>query len=340
MDNFDLRKYLTEGKLLKETKEEDYYNLLMDLKGTELDWVTERRFEDMMLKRGNYDSFEDFLDDELDFFQEEGNIEIINKIKSTFLNENKLLKEYLDLEIDEDEVIINSFSGEYTGFIEDDGTVDFSVVYEDEDDRDGEEFDEDNWKDILGPKHAFVKISNQIPTTKVEAVGDYVMITVDLEDLKAISDLDENKILKERYDKESLLKALGDADDAFIQLSNGRELVIYNPNSNNDENADMWNNDVVYAVSKDGDEVEVLYSDIAGINLEKENMQDADLLAKLAIDILDEINVYAEDEELIQYLNKSMDYLERIPSNDDVYSAIQAVADGLNPYTGEELAMK
>ena len=77
----------------------------------------------------------------------------------------------------------------------------------------------------------------------------------------------ENKMLKERYDKESLLKALGDADDAFIQLSNGRELVIYNPNSNNDENADMWNNDVVYAVSKDGNEVEVLYSDIAGINL-------------------------------------------------------------------------
>ena len=146
----------------------------------------------------------------------------------------------------------------------------------------------------------------------------------------------ENKLLKERYDKESLLKALGDADDAFIQLSNGRELVIYNPNSNNDENADMWNNDVVYAVSKDGDEVEVLYSDIAGINLEKENMQDADLLAKLAIDILDEFRVYAESEDLIQYLNKSMDYLERIPSNDDVYSAIQAVADGLNPYTGEE----
>ena len=31
-----------------------------------------------------------------------------------------------------------------------------------------------------------------------------------------------------------------------------------------------------------------------------------------------------------------MDYLKKIPSDDDVYSAIQAVADGLNPYTGEE----
>ena len=67
-----------------------------------------------------------------------------------------------------------------------------------------------------------------------------------------------------------------------------------------------------------------------------ENIQNADLLASQAIDILDEFRVYAEDEKLIQYLNKSMDYLERIPSNDDIYSAIQAVADGLNPYTGEE----
>ena len=121
-------------------------------------------------------------------------LEIINKIKSTFLNENKLLKEYLDLEIDEDQVTINSYSGEYSGFIEDDGTVDFSVTGYEEEREDGEiDFDEDNWKDILGPKHAFVKISNQIPTTKVEAAGDYVMITVDLEDLKAISDLAENK---------------------------------------------------------------------------------------------------------------------------------------------------
>tara|TARA_R100001163_G_scaffold65736_1_gene64373 strand:- start:2253 stop:2639 length:387 start_codon:yes stop_codon:yes gene_type:complete len=108
-----------------------------------------------------------------------------------YLAENKLLKEYLDLEIDEDQVTINSFSGEYTGFIEDNGTVDFSVVYEDEEDRDYMEFDEGNWKDILGPKHAFVKISNQIPT-KVEAIDDYVMITVDLEDLKGISDLSAN----------------------------------------------------------------------------------------------------------------------------------------------------
>ena len=179
-----------------------------------------------------------------------------------YLAENKLIKEEMSLEIDDDFIELTADSGTYDAYIEDDGTVDFSVTYEDEDDRDGEEFDEDNWKDILGPNHAFVKISKKIPT-KVEAVDDYVMITVDVEDLKGISDLAEGKLLKE-------------------------------------------------------------------------NIQDEDLIASQAIDILDEFRVYAESEDLIQYLNKSMDYLERIPSNDDVYSAIQAVADGLNPYTGEE----
>jgi hypothetical protein len=179
-----------------------------------------------------------------------------------YLAEGKLIKEEMSLEIDDDFIELTADSGTYDAYIEDDGTVDFSVTYEDEDDRDGEEFDEDNWKDILGPNHAFVKISNQIPT-KVEAVDDYVMITVDVEDLKGISDLAEGKLLKE-------------------------------------------------------------------------NIQDEDLIASQAIDMLDEFRVYAESEDLIQYLNKSMDYLERIPSNDDVYSAIQAVADGLNPYTGEE----
>ena len=100
-----------------------------------------------------------------------------------YLAENKLIKEYMDLEIDGDSIELSSYSGEYSGNLNSDGTVDFSVYYDD-----GTEFDEDNWKDILGPKHAFVKISNQVPT-KVEAVDDYVMITVDLEDLEAISEI-------------------------------------------------------------------------------------------------------------------------------------------------------
>jgi hypothetical protein len=77
---------------------------------------------------------------------------------------------------DEDEITISGDSGDYSGFIEDDGTVEFSVVDEDE------EFTDENWDEILGPDHVFTKISNSIPT-KVEALGDYVQITVKVSDL-------------------------------------------------------------------------------------------------------------------------------------------------------------
>ena len=89
-----------------------------------------------------------------------------------------VIEEKMSLEVDDDFIEISAGSGEYDGDLNDDGTVDFSVVYDD-----GTEFDDSTWKSILGPKHAFVKISKKIPT-KVEAAGDYVMITVDLEDLK------------------------------------------------------------------------------------------------------------------------------------------------------------
>jgi hypothetical protein len=103
-----------------------------------------------------------------------------------YLAEGKLFKENMKLSIYDDvDVELVADSGDYSGEIEN-GKVSFSVVYDDEDDRNGMEFDEDNWKDILGPDHAFVQIVNQIPT-EVEALDDYVMITVDLEDLKSIT---------------------------------------------------------------------------------------------------------------------------------------------------------
>jgi hypothetical protein len=102
-----------------------------------------------------------------------------------YLAEGKLLKEELKLYVGDDYTELEADSGDYSGGIED-GKVDFSVVYDDEDDRDGMEFDEDNWKSILGPNHAFVKIADKI-TTEVEALDDYVMITVNLEDLKGIT---------------------------------------------------------------------------------------------------------------------------------------------------------
>ena len=107
------------------------------------------------------------------------------------------------------------------------------------------------------------------------------------------------------YNKESLLKALGDADDAFIQLglkSNFKKAIIYNPNSNNDDNADMWGDDSVFAVTKDGTEVEVLYSDIEGIDLNEDTVNEIDYdealtLRGMKAEIQDEIDQLFIDME-------------------------------------------
>ena len=75
---------------------------------------------------------------------------------------------------DDDMITIEGKSGEYVGFIEDDGKISFSVM----DNEDIYEFDDDNWKDILGKKHVFVKIIDEIGG-EVEALDDYVQITVE-----------------------------------------------------------------------------------------------------------------------------------------------------------------
>ena len=125
-----------------------------------------------------------------DGYSREDVITIKPRSEGEELDEGKLFEEKMSLEVDDDFIELSADSGEYDGDLNDDGTVDFSVFYDD-----GTEFDESNWKSILGKKHAFVKISNQIPT-KVEAAGDYVMITVDLEDLKNLIKPNKSKNMK------------------------------------------------------------------------------------------------------------------------------------------------
>ena len=168
MDNFDLRKYLAEDRLLKE--EVDYSSIKGEMK----------KIYDIDV---DLDTIKDFVtsynDSEgMDVFDTTEREDFYLYLK----DEGKLLKENMSLEVDDDYIELSADSGDYTGDLNDDGTIDFSVVY-DYFEEGFEDFDEYNWKDILGPKHAFVQISNQIPT-KVEAVADYVMITVDLEELK------------------------------------------------------------------------------------------------------------------------------------------------------------
>ena len=238
MDNFDLRKYLAEGRLLKEN--------LVDFEGNDMyqeikgdmkryykmdvsmdvikDWADyyfpNRKDEDGIEYEFETSAREDFLDhledlkdsnasDEDKELQKQIDIQakaarrITSRTRDLAMakglsmddyfdsiDEGKLFEEKMSLEVDDDYIELSADSGEYDGDLNDDGTVDFSVVYDD-----GTEFDESNWKSILGKKHAFVKISNQIPT-KVEAAGDYVMITVDLEDLKNLIKPNKSKNMK------------------------------------------------------------------------------------------------------------------------------------------------
>ncbi len=88
-----------------------------------------------------------------------------------------------------------------------------------------------------------------------------------------------------KYNKKKLLKAIKNKDDMFIQLGDGTELIVYNPDSNNKDNAEMWHDDVVFAIDQDGEEHEVKYSDIAGIGESTFNegmMSELDLMAKEA----------------------------------------------------------
>ena len=76
--------------------------------------------------------------------------------------------------------------------------------------------------------------------------------------------LDES-ITEAKFNKRKLMRAMK-KDDGFIQLSNGQEYVIYNPNNNNSDNTDMWQDDVIFALDQDGEEHEIKYSDIVSYN--------------------------------------------------------------------------
>ena len=83
--------------------------------------------------------------------------------------------------VDDNDVTFSSKSGDYDAIIEDDGTIRLDAFFPDME-EDEEEIDNDNWKNILGPNHMFVKIANKIPT-KVDTEGDAVAITFKASDI-------------------------------------------------------------------------------------------------------------------------------------------------------------
>ena len=171
MDKFNLKEYLKNNPLLKEEMEVDRFDY--DDPNSPLAQLNDddnavNMLNDLISKYGK---------DVVQYWVTSGEY-----YEEDYLQENKTLNE-LELDFyDEDDpnaVTLTAQSGEYDGDVED-GMVSFSV-YDDE-----EEFDEDYWEDILGSNHAFVKINKLIPT-EVEADGDYVQITVKIDDLKGIA---------------------------------------------------------------------------------------------------------------------------------------------------------
>jgi len=162
---------------------------------------------------------------------------IENKITfQSRLNENKI--QGVDVDNDGEQITLSGDSGDYDGFIEDNDTVSFSVT------NDEEDFNDQNWKDILGDDHVFVKVANAIPT-KVEALGDYVMITVKASDLTSMN---ESKLNEDLASKIAALPDFNTAmDDEKSELVVGKYVVVRYDDSEYETGQDMfvvWDNTV------------------------------------------------------------------------------------------------
>ena len=279
MDNFDLRKYLAENKLLKEEIMVDT-TVMVDPNNTLMSNASDEEIDYIKTNITSVPKMpvEDFIN-------------IYDKYLNRFYDE----ADPLDLQIKALQIHIDK------GALTREEAIEALAMLQG---QDVEEFEDEFLAEGRLLKEEFVKGTPQY----------YVKYTTqDGEEVKSELMSKREAIYKER-----------DLVDSGVNKSS-----VHKIQKNMDLNGKEY--EIEYELDKD-----IEYrTDEEGKPI-MENIQDEDLLASQAIDILDEFRVYAESEDLIQYLNKSMDYLERIPSNDDVYSAIQAVADGLNLYTGEE----
>jgi hypothetical protein len=89
-NNFDLRKFITEGKLLKENIDENnlklYHDILMDVGGGDL----AGDYKDILSKANDFKSFSDFVKDDISILSQDDKDQV-NDIKSNFV-EAKLRK--------------------------------------------------------------------------------------------------------------------------------------------------------------------------------------------------------------------------------------------------------
>ena len=100
-----------------------------------------------------------------------------------------------------------------------------------------------------------------------------------MKNLKSLTDF--GNINEAKFNKKSLMKAMK-KDDGMIQLGNGQEYVIYNPNNGNDDNTDMWKDKVIFGLDQDGEEHEIEYSDIVSYNESTINEDYIELMPEIA----------------------------------------------------------
>ena len=303
MDNFDFKKYLAEGRLLKEEKTYDIYgdgDVVIDISRATPEQERVIRWESDP-KNGpsefdNSEAAQKFADEIM-------NLNSAKEVKNYYDNiRGWATVDYLDTY-----KAVNAFVGNKP-------IPEGKLFEEEEIDVLGNEF----LQDIQGEMKRMYSMDVDMDDIKDWVQMYYIGYNSEYDEGPGDVDYEGNEFGSEDYEseKKELVFDTGEREDFYTYIEDYLEEGKLNENSKN-------NNFDLKKYLTEG-------------KLVKENIQDEDVLASQAIDILDEFRVYAESEDLIQYLNKSMDYLKRIPSNDDVYSAIQAVADGLNPYTGEK----
>jgi len=83
------------------------------------------------------------------------------------------------------------------------------------------------------------------------------------------------KLVKEAMTKEKLLDLMKNQDDAIVRHHDGTEYVVYSPYSDNKDNADMWFDDSVIGLTRDGDEREFRYDDIDDVSVYRNETKEA-----------------------------------------------------------------
>jgi len=260
-DNFDASKWLVENKITFQSR----LNELLDT--DKVKQLGKKAVEDYILKN-NLDSIDDikytgggtFSDKANAVFystsstgeitkytvQYDANYNLVDIKTDVIKPTNDVFKptkiKGIKANVDGDYVTFLSRSGEYDGNIENDGTIRLEIFYPDMEEGE-EEIDNDNWKNILGPNHMFVKIANTTPT-EVDTEGDAVAITFKASDLISMNESKLNEDLTSQIAALPDFETSPDTEEATLVVGN-YAVVHYDESDEGGENMYVvWDNTV------------------------------------------------------------------------------------------------